>query len=340
MTEFINTACLYQMDTIAYQPQQVLRQPRKKNKCCLPSEQAFFRHNRYLTQKFSIIYLLVTLRNELYYKAEVLSEMEKRNTIPEGYMTVGELAKKMGVTVRTLQHYDREGLLPPSAISEGGRRLYTDKDIVKLHQILALKHLKFSLDDIKNRLALLDTPDEIAKALTEQAAGIQKRIETLSEVIRELEALRDEVLQMQSVDFKKYADIIVNLEMKNDLYWLIKHFDNQTLDHVRRRFDKESGEAFMQKFIQLQNEAIQLRTNGISAASEQGLQFAEKYWAMITEFTGGDMNILSRLVEFSQLDCLEQDWKAKQDLANTFVEPALNAYFTKLEVNPFQEGVE
>ena len=36
--------------------------------------------------------------------------MEKHNAIPQGYMTVGELAKKMGVTVRTLQHYDREGL--------------------------------------------------------------------------------------------------------------------------------------------------------------------------------------------------------------------------------------
>ena len=61
--------------------------------------------------------------------------MEKHKAIPHGYMTVGEVAKKMDVTVRTLQHYDREGLLSPSAISEGGRRLYTDKDIVKLHQI-------------------------------------------------------------------------------------------------------------------------------------------------------------------------------------------------------------
>ena len=51
--------------------------------------------------------------------------------IPPGYMTVGEVAKKMGVTVRTLQYYDREGLLSPSAESEGGRRLYADKDVIK-----------------------------------------------------------------------------------------------------------------------------------------------------------------------------------------------------------------
>ena len=48
--------------------------------------------------------------------------METEKAIPTGYMTVGEVAQKMGVTVRTLQYYDREGLLTPSAISEGGRR--------------------------------------------------------------------------------------------------------------------------------------------------------------------------------------------------------------------------
>ena len=89
-------------------------------------------------------------------------------------MTVGEIAKKMDVTVRTLQHYDREGLLSPTVMSEGGRRLYTDKDIVKLHQILSLKHLGFSLNDIKNRLIPLDAPAEIADVLAEQAAAVRQ----------------------------------------------------------------------------------------------------------------------------------------------------------------------
>ena len=56
--------------------------------------------------------------------------MIKHKAIPQGYMTVGEVAKKMGVTVRTLQYYDKEGLFSPSAESKGGRRLYTDKDLI------------------------------------------------------------------------------------------------------------------------------------------------------------------------------------------------------------------
>ena len=53
---------------------------------------------------------------------------------------------------------------------------------------------------------------------------------------------------MQTVDFKKYADITINLQMKNDYYWLIKHFDEQLLYHIRNRFDKESGMAFIEAF--------------------------------------------------------------------------------------------
>ena len=105
--------------------------------------------------------------------------MSKNRAIPKGYMTVGELAKKMGTTVRTLQYYDKEGLLSPSSESEGGRRLYTDKDMVKLHQILTLKSLGFSLDDIKNRLISLESPEAIAGVLTEQAAAIREKIRRL-----------------------------------------------------------------------------------------------------------------------------------------------------------------
>lgn len=48
------------------------------------------------------------------------------------FFTVGELARKCGVTVRTLQYYDKSGLLGPSGYSEGGRRMYSRRDIIRL----------------------------------------------------------------------------------------------------------------------------------------------------------------------------------------------------------------
>ncbi len=263
--------------------------------------------------------------------------MEKYRAIPQGYMTAGAIAKKMGVTVRALQHYDKEGLLSPSAMSAGGRRLYTDKDIIKLHQILSLKHLGFSLDDIRDRLIPLGTPADVAQVLSEQAAVVQEKIASLTESLSRIEALKAEVLEMQSVDFKKYADIIVNLEMKNDFYWLIKHFDSETLDHIRSRFDKESGIVFLQKFLHLQDEAIRLQDAGVPAGSSEGLQFAKAYWDMILEFTNGDAAMLPKLMQIGESDEFNQELKQMQTKANVFIEPALGAYFSNLGINPFQE---
>lgn len=263
--------------------------------------------------------------------------MEQKKAIPQGYMTVGEVAKKMNVSVRTLQYYDKEGLFSPSAESEGGRRLYTDKDMIQLHQVLSLKHLGFSLGDIKNRLISLDTPDEVASVLSEQAEVVRDKIESLSRSLKDLEALKEEVLQMQSVNFKKYADIIVNLQMKNDFYWLIKHFDDKMLDHIRNHFDKESGLAFIKHFTKLQDKVLQYQKEQVPPECEKGQQLAKEFWKMIVEFTGGDMSMLPQLMDIGNMDDPNGEWQKKQIAVNAFMEPALEIYFRNMGINPFQE---
>lgn len=266
--------------------------------------------------------------------------MEKTRAIPQGYMTVGEVAKKMNTTVRTLQYYDRENILSPTDESEGGRRLYTDKDIIKLHQIQSMKYLGFSLGDIKNRLGSLDSPADVAVALAGQAEAIRERISSLSESLLAVEALKAEVLQMQSVDFKKYADIVVNLQMKNEFYWLIKHFDDKTLDYLRSRFDKESGLAVLGTFQRLSNEAIKLQKEGKPPDSEEGLALAALWWDMVMGFTGGDMSLLPDLVKSAEsMEGMNDEWKEKQSAVFGFLEPALTAYFAKQGYDPFKGGV-
>ena len=263
--------------------------------------------------------------------------MAKYRAIPLGFMTVGEAAKKIGVTVRTLQYYDKEGLLSPSAESEGGRRLYTDKDLVMLHQIVSLKSLGFSLDDIKGRLISLETPADVAAALTEQADSIREKIEQLTASLTAIEQLKEEVLQMQTVNFKKYADIIVNLQMKNNSYYLIKRFDDDTLDHIRNRFDKESGLNFIDKFNRLSDEIIELQKAGVSPESEKCQRIVKEYWGLITEFTNGDMSMLQKLMEIGNIDTAANAWEERQKIVNGYLEPALQIYFSRLGENPFEE---
>ena len=264
--------------------------------------------------------------------------MAKYRAIPDGYMTVGEVAKKMETTVRTLQYYDKEGLLSPSAESEGGRRLYTDKDLVTLHQILSLKSLGFSLDDIKCRLISLETPTDVATALTEQANSIREKIEQLTDSLTAIEQLKTEVLQMRTVNFKKYADIIVNLQIKNDSYYLIKRFDDDTLDHIRNQFDRESGLDFMDRFNCLSDEIVQLQKENVLPESEKCQQVVKEYWGLIMEFTNGDMSMLPKLMEIGNIDTATNEWEERQKIVNDYLEPALQVYFSKLGVNPFEEA--
>lgn len=63
--------------------------------------------------------------------------------------TSGQFAKMAHVTVRTIRYYDKQNILKPTYITDYGARYYSQQDFVRLQQILLLKYLSFSLDDIK-----------------------------------------------------------------------------------------------------------------------------------------------------------------------------------------------
>lgn len=243
-------------------------------------------------------------------------------------MTVGELAKKMDITVRTLQYYDKEDLLKPSEKSEGGRRLYTNKDMVKLHQILSMKFLGFSLDDIKNRLISLDTPEEVANVLGEQAQIIKREIANLTEALSAIEILKDEVKQIQTVDFNKYADIVKLLQQKNENYWIVRAFDDTLMTHIRNQFTEASGNKIFDEWQRLCDATVQLKIEGETPDSEKGQKIAKEWWTMIMEFTGGDMALLPLLEKFNQnKDDWSHDYKEKQAQVDEFLGSALGVYF-------------
>ena len=78
--------------------------------------------------------------------------MPEHETDNQKTYSTGELAKACGVSVRTVQYYDEKGLLPPSDLTEGGRRIYTEADAAKLRKVLLLKSLGLKLADIKSFL--------------------------------------------------------------------------------------------------------------------------------------------------------------------------------------------
>jgi DNA-binding transcriptional MerR regulator len=96
------------------------------------------------------------------------------------YYRVGEVATLTRVSVRTLHHYDRIGLLRPAAHSEGGYRLYGEDDLLRLQQILTLRYLGFPLKRIGE---LLDRPDfDLVASLRVQQQALRERIAELERI--------------------------------------------------------------------------------------------------------------------------------------------------------------
>lgn len=96
-------------------------------------------------------------------------------------MTVHEVSKLAGVSVRTLHHYDAIGLLPPTGLTEAGYRLYDDTALARLQSILLFRELEFPLRDIKR---ILDDPSfDPATALADQIKLLELRREQLGRLI-------------------------------------------------------------------------------------------------------------------------------------------------------------
>jgi len=254
--------------------------------------------------------------------------MEKHRAIPAGYMKIGEVAKNAGVTVRTLQHYDKEGLLKPSAESEGGFRLYTHRDTVLLAQILMMKSLGFSLGEIKKRLASMDTPEDFMNVLAEQAAEIRKKIEFLTESLGEIEKLKEEVSQIEAVDFEKYAAILIGIQMKMEQYWLIKHFDASMIDHAEQRLGKQTATEISHDINRLNAEIATLSKAGEAPESATSQALIGEFWGKLMEFSGGDMEIIHKLSAQTDLAAdTDKKWGEEITAMRNFTKVALEIYF-------------
>ena len=131
--------------------------------------------------------------------------------------TTGELAKLCGITVRTVQYYDTRGILIPSELTEGGRRLYSEDDVKRLKVICFLREVDLPIDAIAQILQE-EHPEKVIsllieqqeKTLTDEIAEKQRKLERLRE-------LRDGLKDRTAVSFESIGDIALLMESKKKL---------------------------------------------------------------------------------------------------------------------------
>jgi MerR family transcriptional regulator, thiopeptide resistance regulator len=133
---------------------------------------------------------------------------------------IGELAQLAGLTVRTLQYYDQIGLFSPSGHSDSGRRLYTESDITRLQQILSLKELGLSLDEITavlagNHVSLFDI-------VSLQIARIKKNLIVQQKLLRELEHVSSLMVKKEPLSVEDFTKLWGTMRMSHEKFFAEK----------------------------------------------------------------------------------------------------------------------
>ena len=227
----------------------------------------------------------------------------------------GKFAQKASVSVRTLRYYDKEGLLSPSGYSEAGYRLYSDEDLVNLQQILALKFLGFSLDEIK---ALVKRgPRSLADVLAQQKAMMSEKRTQLDGIIQAISET-EKLLQSGQCDWESLVKVIQVIQMEQNKEWVNKYFTPKQQDQMRDLSEQSYSDEARAKMAQwgewteddqrradaqwaeVWDEARRLTAAGADPAGPEGQALAGKYNGLISAFTRNDPDISSGLNQWWQ----------------------------------------
>ena len=131
--------------------------------------------------------------------------------------TTGELAKLCGVSVRTVQYYDDRGILIPSALSEGGRRLYSEDDLKRMHIICFLREAGFPINSI-SALFAEEKPESIISVLLEQQEKtVREELSECQKKLEILEGIKRELKELPKFSVESIGDIAHMMKRKNKL---------------------------------------------------------------------------------------------------------------------------
>lgn len=144
----------------------------------------------------------------------------------EGYYSSGEFAKRAHITKKTIRYYDEHGILKPSFVTDSGARFYTDDDFARLQQILLLKFLGFSLNDIREMTIGDGDYRVMNKSLNIQLKLVEDRIEQLHLIARTIRETSRELEEEHAIDWTRMLDLIHMTGMETSLKNQYKNASN------------------------------------------------------------------------------------------------------------------
>ncbi len=208
-------------------------------------------------------------------------------------LKVGELARRTRLTTRTLHHYDEIGLLRPSLHTESGHRLYTAGDVARLQQVLSLRQLGFSLEEIRD---CLDRPGfSPLEVIRLHVARLREQIELQRGLCERLEAL---AVYFASAGEVSAEDLLQTIEVMS---MIASYYTPEQMESFRKRsaeaaaagvdLTQQGTAAWQELLAQLKVEM----DSGTDPADPKVQALEKRRQALVNAFSGGDKAIEENL---------------------------------------------
>lgn len=228
-------------------------------------------------------------------------------------LKIGELASRTGLTIRTLHHYDRIGLLSPSARTPSGYRLYQHSDLARLHRIMALRKFGLSLAEIATSLAKPDLP--LAAIVQQQIAMLEQQIAKASSLRERLRDLQQQLAQGQEPELAEWLTTMEQMTMYD------KYFSPQELQQLPML----SNPTIEQEWQALVARVRALQASGVDAQSAQAQAMATEWMVKLARDTSADPGLFARLNAMHQQEPSLQSATGIDAALMDFITSAFNA---------------
>lgn len=206
---------------------------------------------------------------------------------------VGELAAEAGLTVRTLHHYDRIGLVHPAERSSTGHRLYTAGDVERLYQVLALRQLGLGLDQITDLLTGTVAMPQVLSAHRDFLAAQLAATQDLHALVAALAAT---VESSPDASAERFLELIRRTVMVDDTFK--QYFTEEQLTQLAQRRE-ELGEHNIRQVEAAWSELIPKVDAAIAAGMDptapEAQQLAAQWMELLEGFHGGDAGLRDSL---------------------------------------------
>lgn len=195
---------------------------------------------------------------------------------------IADVARSAGVSSRTLRHYDAIGLLPATAIGQGGLRRYDDRSLVRLQRILLLRGLGLGLSEIR---AVLDGEQDDVAALTAHVAWLERERDRLA---RQLAAVRTTITRIQQGEDMNTTDTFDGFDQTRFKQEVEERWGPEAWDRGTRWWaskDPAAKEAFQAEQRAIARDAAALAASGDGPTSRAALALARRQFDWLAQAT-------------------------------------------------------